>query len=327
MHDKLRVAVRSVYDLQKLRIQVGNRISASFRAKLGIEPGEKLKDVEDTEAQKILKRVKADYKLLNSGYAELGQEISKRNFKPYGLIESYAEHLLVKDYFALLESETLLFTTIEVMLGDFPIYTEYLKHVHGVGPAMAGIIVSEINIHEARYASSLWAYAGLDLGPDGRGRGRFKEHLVKRTYIDKDGKEKERDSITFNPLLKTKLLGVLGSSFIKQKPEKCKYRVIYDNYKHRLEHSAAWKEKQEKLAADAKANGKKYAPVAHRHNAAVRYMIKMFLIDLWKEWRRMEGLPTPDPYHVAKLGLRDHDAEVIEKSTEAQRHQEKETLA
>ena len=95
-----------------------------------------------------------------------------------------------------------------------------------------------------------------------------------------------KKGITFNPFLKTKLTGVLGSSFIKQSPDKCKYRKIYDDYKHRIENMDAHKEKSK----------------LHRHNMANRYMIKMFLIDLYNEWRKLEGLPVAPTYTEAKLG-------------------------
>ena len=65
-----------------------------------------------------------------------------------------------------------------------------------------------------------------------------------------------------------------------------KYRQVYDDYKHRIEHMDAHKEKSK----------------GHRHNMAVRYMIKIFLIDLYNEWRRIEGLPVAPTYSEAKLG-------------------------
>jgi len=42
----------------------------------------------------------------------------------------------------------------------------------------------------------------------------------------------------------------------------------------------------------------------HRHMAANRFMCKQFLLAFWKEWRTLEGLPTPDPYSEAKLGIK-----------------------
>jgi hypothetical protein len=39
---------------------------------------------------------------------------------------------------------------------------------------------------------------------------------------------------------------------------------------------------------------------------ALRYMIKIFLIDLYNNWRRLEGLPVAPPYSEAKLGMVPH---------------------
>ena len=77
---------------------------------------------------------------------------------------------------------------VEKALNDFPLYTEFLKDVRGVGPAMAGVILSEMDIRKTTYVSSLWAYTGLDVAEDGRGRSMRKEHMVEREYIDKNGK-------------------------------------------------------------------------------------------------------------------------------------------
>jgi hypothetical protein len=41
-----------------------------------------------------------------------------------------------------------------------------------------------------------------------------------------------------------------------------------------------------------------------RHNMAMRYMVKMFLIDLYTKWRTLEGLPVSVPYSEAKLGIK-----------------------
>jgi hypothetical protein len=216
--------------------------------------------------------------------------ITSRNFEKCGIFESYAEYELVFNYYQLQKDENHFFMTLARFVGEEPIWTQFLAGVRGCGPAMAGVILSEIDITKTRYASSLWRYCGLAVEADGRGTGRHKEHLVDHEYIDSEGNPATRRGITFNPFLKTKMVGVLGSSFVKQPADKCQYRRIYDQYKHRLENHHAWQDKTK----------------AHRHNAAVRYMVKMFLLDLWREWRTLEGLDTPDPYHVAKLQLRDH---------------------
>jgi hypothetical protein len=118
----------------------------------------------------------------------------------------------------------------------------------------------------------------------GKGRSRIKEHLVDSTYIDADGKEQTKKGISFNPFLKTKLIGVLGSSFVKTKGP---YRDIYDNYKHRITHMPAHSEKSK----------------AHLNNMAIRYTVKRFLTDLYVAWRKLEGLPVADEYSKGKLGI------------------------
>jgi len=40
----------------------------------------------------------------------------------------------------------------------------------------------------------------------------------------------------------------------------------------------------------------------HRSNAAKRFMIKMFLQDLYAAWRTLEGLPVREPYGEEYLG-------------------------
>ena len=52
-HD-IRVMVRGAYDLQKLRIQIGNRIVGNFKAKLGQAPGESEDESLDAEGKKIM---------------------------------------------------------------------------------------------------------------------------------------------------------------------------------------------------------------------------------------------------------------------------------
>tara|TARA_R110001599_G_scaffold305324_1_gene511637 strand:+ start:3327 stop:4193 length:867 start_codon:yes stop_codon:yes gene_type:complete len=278
----LKTIVRGAYDIQKNRIQTGNRLVGNFKAKLGQAPSEK-EDTIDKEGQQLLLNLRRSHKLLTEGVASFPRQAT---FKGDEVISDYTELCLVDNYLELEAQEKSHFRRLGNILKGYPIYTEFLEGVTGVGPAMAGVMLSEIDITKAEYPSSLHKYAGLDVASDGQGRSRKKEHLEDSEYTDKEGKVQIKKGITFNPFLKTKLVGVLGSSFIKQSPDKCVYRKIYDDYKHRLEHMDAHKEKSK----------------GHRHNMAVRYMIKMFLVDLYNAWRRIEGLPVAPTYSEAKLG-------------------------
>ncbi len=280
----LKPLVRGIYDLQKLRIQMGNRVVANFKAKLGQDPGSSEEEL-DLEAQKLLKQIRTHFARMTDAVVTLPK---RSEFKGDEVISTYAELVLISGYLDIEVKERQLFGLLAKALEDYSIYTEYLKDIKGIGPAMAGILISEIDITAAKYVSSLWKYAGLDVAADGKGRSKRKEHLHEVEYTDRDGKVQTKMGITFNPFLKTKLVGVLATSFLRASNPK--YSQIYNNYKHRMEQHIVYKEVTKK----------------HRHNMAMRYMIKMFLKDLYMQWRRIEGLEVFNPYEEAKLGMKPH---------------------
>lgn len=118
--------------------------------------------------------------------------------------------------------------------------------------------------------------------------GRSKGDVEMQTYIDKDGNEKEKRGITYNPIIKTKLMGVLTGCLLKAKDPT--YSAIYYDYKARLLASPKHKNKS----------------AGQINMMAQRYMIKQFLRNLWVAWRQLEGLEVDEPYEVAKLGNKPH---------------------
>lgn len=276
----IKTIVRGAYDIQKLRIQMGNRIVGNFKAKLGQEPSSSESELGDDE-KKILDKLRLRYKKITDGVKTFPRQSS---FKGDELISNYTELCLLDQYIDLEVKEAKHFRQLGNVLNDYPIYTEFLEKVKGCGAAMSGVIISEIDISKATYPSSLWAYAGLDVAADGRGRSKHKEHLVESEYVTRNGETATKLGITFNPFLKTKLVGVLASSFLRA--GETPYSIIYNNYKHRLENHDIHKEKSK----------------GHRHNMAMRYMIKRFLCDLYVAWRTLEGLPVSSDYHEGKLG-------------------------
>lgn len=292
----LKAVFSGFYDLQKMRIQAGNRIVANFKIRLGQEPS-KPEDTMDREGKKILQKVRDTYKLMADAAKDM-PAIGK--FKGNEVISTYAELTLAHIYESLLEQENQYFRPIKSMIHQYPIWNEFLKGVSGCGELMALVIIALIDIHEAKYPSSLWKYAGLDVAPDGAGRSRRSEHLEKRSYITRDGETKTKDSITFNPVLKTKLIGVLGPSFLRAGNQR--YSKIYADYKNRLKNHPKYRDGG--TAPRLSKSGKKLPSAKqHRHNMAIRYMVKIFLIDLYDAWRRLEKLPVSKPYHEAKLGI------------------------
>lgn len=274
----LKAAVNGFYSIQHSRIQIGNAVVDNFKKKIG-QDASKSEDTLDADAKILLSNLRVSYKKITDGVVSM----TPRKFKKAGLISRYSELVLVTQYVNLVEAEETAFKQLKYALDEFPIWTEFLKDVKGIGPTMGAVVIASFDIHKAQYPSSLHAYAGLDV-VNGEGRSRKKEHLVDQTYIDADGKEQTKKGISFNPFVKTKLVGVLGSSFVKTKGV---YRDIYDNYKNRITNMPAHAKKTK----------------AHINNMAIRYTVKRFLVDLYVEWRKLEGLPVAEEYSKAKLGI------------------------
>lgn len=275
----IRPLVRGFYDQQKLRIESGNRLCAQFRAKLGLAQHEKEKENED--AAEVLDAIRSSYTKLTDGVkTELP---SMKKFKGDEVISNYTELCLVAQYMDLEKREGAHLRRIEAIVSAHPLWDLFFAPIRGCGPAMAGVILAEIDISRATYPSSLWQYAGYGVEADGRGTSRRKEHLHDIDYKDSEGNPATRKGIRFNPWLKTKLY-VLATCLIKCGSS---YRAVYDGYKNRLENHPAWKDKSK----------------GHRHNAAMRYMVKRFLVDLYKAWRPLAGLPVAPEYSEAKLGM------------------------
>ncbi len=205
-------------------------------------------------------------------------------------------------------------------LKRFPFYLNWLSQVKGIGEIAAGWILGEFDITKADTVSKLWQYAGLNPGlVPGQKRvlaEKYKPEMGEQVKVIRDekgndiayhirtnqlvrgDKATEGFILPFNKNLRTSLVGVLAPGFIKcQSPYALKY---YYPYKARLE-----QEQNRVSSIGNRDEGKPWQEVSkgHRDNAAKRYMIKMFLKDLYVAWRTHEGLPVRVPYAEEYLGI------------------------
>lgn len=190
----------------------------------------------------------------------------------------------------------------------------WLKEQKGCGPTMSGVIVSEIDITKAETISALWSYCGLAVDAE----------------TGKAVRMKRGEKAGYNPWLKSKLVKVLGDCLLRANSP---WRKHYDDYKHRKQNSlepvcmlckgkGVFKSKKDDESGEETATAREKkckncngtggpAPWGqsdeHRHKAAIRYMVKMFLQEMWIAWRTIEGLPVTEPYAVAVLGRRHGD--------------------
>lgn len=213
---------------------------------------------------------------------------------------------------------------VKQYLAEMPFYTEVLSdktRFKGIGPTMAGVILSEFDVSREPHVSNMWSFAGLapvncyrcatchvpvkeeglpENGDDQAYVHEFKTEKTKKGCKEilygsdlytsgKAAKGKKGEKLKYNAWLRTKLCGVLGPILLKCNSP---YRKHYDEYKHRKA-TAGWGIND-----------------AHRHNAAIRYMVKMLLLDIWIEWRKHLGLEVTPTYHEAKQGGHGYKAKV-----------------
>ncbi len=181
------------------------------------------------------------------------------------------------------ERERAIERRIKKLLEEVPIYVEFLSKVKGCGTVSAAWIISEYDIHIATTVSKLWQYTGLNPAMV-RGKKRVGDSIVPTDTLVRGDKLTAGFISPFNRRLRTALIGVMADSFIKQQNT---YALdFYYPYKERLQNHPEWKDRAK----------------AHLDRAAKRYMIKMFLRDLYVAWRTLEGLEVRKPYQEEYLG-------------------------
>ncbi len=220
VYDALRELSRSAEAAKKERIAMGNRAMGHAMRAAGLDPLSKNAD-KDRHGPPALKKLMVDYSHVMQSAVEKHPETNlhrpielrvQRVMKlintsppPNGLMTEYSDFIIAAQYAMAMQAERDGELTLRRVIKDVPIWREFLQHVDGVGPALAASIICRIDIHKAQYPSSLWRYAGYDVGPDGKGRSKRAEHLEEVEYVDRDGVVSKRRGITFNPQLKTQL--------------------------------------------------------------------------------------------------------------------------
>lgn len=380
----VRSFIRTMYDLQDIRIQSSNRLLAGYRSR--VQQGLR-KEMTDEEVEQlnngIMDGYESEYKKNMDGRnlkanGELTRSVKPGSIIPGEFIRNYVDFVLYAQYAGYVQAEERQLKMLEHILEEVPLYTNWLKNIDGVGPLMSAVIVSEIDFTKCKYPSSLHRYAGLDtvevmevwkngklvdtlkttdarvahlthLRPgdvsesdDGvtyrcssRGRDRKAYSLIDVSYKGVDGSEEMRKSLTFNPRLKTKMVGVLAGNFLKQTktlvcgvPHSKKERIslaakmgfvstkkgleeikevdawLCENgkevTKQRGHYAQIYADHRTRLANDP---SKAWMTPLHAHNRALRYMIKIFLSDLYVEGRKMVGMTVWPTYGESKLNL------------------------
>ncbi len=280
---ELRAMVRTMYDYQDMRLRTAGRL-----------------------------RLNADDETVDEEYMD-DAEISEKDYDTIEYVKLSTQKI-----------EKKLAREIECMIKNEPVYIEFFKKVRGCGPLMSAACLCEFDIERATTVSKMWQFAGLN---SGLVRGKKIIKITKKTdtaevireYENKAGEkcgiiltdemvrgDKRTPGFVapYNAWLRTKLCGVLASGMIKaQHGESGRNYALdyYYPYKTRLE------QEENEVMHIGKMTPWKDVSKGHRDAAAKRYMIKMFVRDLYVAWRTLEGLEVRPPYQDEYLGHR-HEA-------------------
>lgn len=262
--------------------------------------------IEDVLAVRMLVRAREDFQ------AQRKRMDNRMGRKADGEDQNVAERTIKKEDASLFvgisdaarDQEKEIEKNLKKVLKRFPIYTEWLLGVKGVGTIAAAQIIGNIDIHKATTVSKIWQYCGLNPGMvEGKKR---VEHADGTFDLVKTGKQIRGDKLTagfvapFNKNMRTALCGVLADGFIKAQAPYCMEH--YYPYKERLANSEQMTTEIRKAGAKPEEIKWKDAKPAHRDRAAKRKMIKAFLADLYTAWRTLEGLEVRAPYQEQYLG-------------------------
>lgn len=156
---------------------------------------------------------------------------------------------------------------IAAMVAEEPFYP-IVTSIKGIGPGLAAKLVAAIDIERAPTVSSLWRYAGYGVRVSDDGS------------PDKADRKVKGEKLRYNQRLRRDCF-LVGASFLKcQSP----YSPLYYKYKELYERDRPdWTR-------------------MHRHLAALRRMIKIFLQHYWITCRAFHGLSLSQPYVHAVLG-------------------------
>ncbi len=163
---------------------------------------------------------------------------------------------------------------IAAVVQDLPI-VERMTHVRGIGPGIAAKVVSLIDISRADTVSALWRFAGYGV-------------------VEGEREKPTRGvKLHYSARLKTTCY-LVGSCLLRSKSP---YKKIYDDAREYYADAVHTKD-----CPPCHAKAGEPLKDGHKHQRAMRKMIKFWLAHLWEVWRELEGYPVRNLYAIDHLG-------------------------
>lgn len=337
---RLRVAVEVYYDVQDVRIRTEHRIRqyAEYESLVAVVGEDKAREARLAGPDAFAKEVnrfkpgekRTPAKLAEALVAEGAstEEAEAKLALFAATLEKAWNHFTSDDAHAKVnvlmdKQEGICKRVVERRVHGHPLWEAWLSKVKGIGPCLAGGLLSWIDLTKCKHASSVWKYCGLHnvaekyvchkcakewpadgIAPDAAGHYACPDC---KGQLDAQGfaaRRRRGEKLQWNPKAKTMCFKI-GDSFVKTGGA---YRKIYDQFREHYEavpcktvHTVELKDKTRKVVP---------CPAAHRHMMAKRATVKVFLSHYYTVGRRLLGLPVSLPYAFGMLG---HDrASLIE---------------
>ena len=161
-------------------------------------------------------------------------------------------------------------TRCKRFLPAFPIWTEHLQYIRGIGVRYASSLIAIIvTPRRYRHFGACCAHAGYALNSEG---------LIQ--------KRRKKEASNWAAELKMTLYKI-SCQFVKQGGG---YRTFFDQFKRREVEKNEARPKAEQLIK------------GHVHARALRMVSKLFLSHTYQRWCELEGIPIRQPYAIEYLG-------------------------
>lgn len=302
---KLKIAIGFLDKIRRERISLGNTIINNLYHLLGKKEYDRLKEDYgidkdpmksfNAEFKNITQFIISEYQKKNPGKEP---NINERVFNKYQkngspLIPDYYIYNYLAMHAEMQNIEDRTIAMIKSHVHEHPMWERFFEGIDGCGELSAAYILAKLDPFKARHPSAFVRYAGMDVRRNeetGKDEGTNKSHTRPTVFIDKNGEVKVTNTLGYDPILKSRILGILVPSFIKcRKGVYCKMYYDFKNY------YANRPDLQEEFK---KGKGKS------AHKMAIRKVGYCFLVDTWKAWRQYYGLPlNGGSYGEAKLKI------------------------
>lgn len=291
----IRVILNNLEVVQKVRISMGNTIRNSMFRQLGKKRFDELKK----QHGEYLNALMEEYNRLKKGFVNKEGKmltLTKKKFVGTSLIPTFMVYRMLSSYDNILRSEKELVSALKDAVHEHKYWIHHAEGIKGLGEIITAHLIANLDPYKARHPSAFIRYCGMDVQYNeetGRYEGTNKKHTREIPYLDINGEVSVTKTLGYNVKLKAKIMGVLFSSFLKNKD--CYYRKIYDDskyyYSNRSDLKKRWEEKKKGDSSSA-------------HKMAARKAMSYFLRDWWMLCRECEGLPlNGGDYAFAKLGI------------------------